>query len=121
MQATVDDLPVELKAGELKLRYAEWGPMAVRHAQVPAGVDMSPVLEGLPDDRCPSPHWGIVLKGSIHLRHADGTEETTRAGQLYYWPAGHTAWTDEDAVFVEFGPVEPMRQFGEHAKRKVGG
>lgn len=121
MQSTVDDLPIEAQAGELELRYAEWGPMAVRHVQVPAGVDMSPVLEGLPDDRCPSPHWGMVLKGSIHLRHADGTEETTRAGQLYYWPAGHTAWTDEDVVFVEIGPVEPMRQFGEHAKRKVGG
>lgn len=121
MQAAVDDLPVEIQAGELTLRYAEWGTMAVRHAEVPAGVDMSPVLEGLPDDRCPSPHWGIVLKGSIHLRHADGTEETTRAGQLYYWPAGHTAWTDEDAAFVEFGPVKPMRQFSEHAKRKVGG
>jgi len=121
MQSAVDDLPVEVEAGELKLRYAEWGAMAVRHAQVPAGADMSPILEGLPDDRCPSPHWGIVLKGSIHLRHADGTEETTRAGQLYHWPAGHTAWTDEDAVFVEFGPVEPMRQFSEHAKLKVGG
>jgi len=121
MQAAVKDLPVELQAGELLLRYAEWGPMAVRHAHVPAGVDMAPVLEGLPDDRCPSPHWGIVLKGSIHLRHADGAAETTRAGELYYWPAGHTAWTDEETEFVEFGPVEPMRQFSEHAKEKVGG
>ena len=121
MYATIEDLPVELQAGELTLRYAEWGPMAVRHARVPAGVDMAPVLEGLPGDRCPSPHWGIVLKGSIHLRHADGTEETISAGQLYYWPAGHTAWTDEDAAFVEFGPVEPMRQFGAHAQRKIQG
>jgi len=121
MQAAVKDLPVELQAGELLLRYAEWGPMAVRHAHVPAGVDMAPVLEGLPGNRCPSPHWGIVLKGSIHLRHADGAAETTRAGELYYWPAGHTAWTDEDTEFVEFGPVKPMRQFSEHAKGKVGG
>ena len=121
MRASVDDLAVELQAGELQLRYAEWGPMAIRHAQVPAGTDMSPVLEGLPGDRCPSPHWGIVLKGSIHLGHADGAKETVRAGEMYYWPAGHTAWTDEDVVFLEVGPVEPMRQFGQHAKQKLGG
>lgn len=120
MRAAVDDLPIEVQAGALTLRYAEWGPMAVRHATVPAGSDMAPVLEGLPNDRCPSPHWGIVLEGSIHLRHADGTQETIEAGELYYWPAGHTAWTDEDAVFLEVGPIEPMRQFGEHAKAKVG-
>jgi hypothetical protein len=120
MRAAAEELELELQAGDLRLRYAEWGPMAVRHAEVPAGTDMSPVLEGLPDDRCPSPHWGIVMRGSIHLRHADGSEETTRAGQLYYWPGGHTAWTDEDAEFVEFGPIEPMRQFGRHAKQKVG-
>ena len=119
MQATMDQLPIEIAAGELELRYAEWGAMAVRHARVPAGTDMAPVLQGLPGDRCPSPHWGIVLQGSIHLLHADGTEETTAAGQLYHWPAGHTAWTDEEVVFVEFGPVEPMRQFGRHAKLKV--
>lgn len=121
MRQTIDDLPVELHQGELTTHYAEWGEMAVRHLQVPADTDMSPILEGLPNDRCPSPHWGMVLKGSVHLRHADGTEETTRAGELFYWPAGHTAWTDEDAVFVEIGPVGPMRQFSEHAMKKLGG
>lgn len=121
MRATVDELPIEVQAGALELRYVEWGPMAIRHAKVPSGTDMSPLLEGLPGDRCPSPHWGIVLKGSIHLRHHDGAEETVRAGEMYYWPAGHTAWTDEEVVFLEVGPVEPMRQFSEHARQKVGG
>jgi hypothetical protein len=121
MRQAMDEFPVELESGGLRTRYAEWGDMAVRHAQVPTGTDMSPVLEGLPDDRCPSPHWGIVLKGSIHLQYADGTEETTRAGELFYWPAGHTAWTDEDVEFLEIGPVGPMRQFSEHARQKLAG
>jgi hypothetical protein len=120
MRASLQDMPLELEAGQLVLRLVEWGPMAVRHAAVPGGTDMSPVLEGLPGDRCPSPHWGIVLKGSVHLRHADGDEEVTRAGDVYYWPAGHTAWTDEDAEFVEIGPLEPMRQFSRHARAKIG-
>lgn len=116
MGYAIEDLPIEVKQGDLVTRYAEWGDMAVRHAQVPAGTDFTPVLAGLPGDRCPSPHWGIVLEGSLHLIHADGTEETTRSGELYYWPAGHTAWTDESTVFIEIGPVGPMRQFSEHAK-----
>lgn len=120
MGSRIEALPVEIEQGDLVTRYAEWDEMAVRHARVPAGTDFGPVLAGLPDDRCPSPHWGIVLEGSIHLLHADGSEETARAGELYHWPAGHTAWTDEDTVFIEFGPVAPMRQFGEHAKGVVG-
>lgn len=120
MATSIEDLPVEIAHGELETRYIEYGDMAIRHARVPAGTDMTPVLEGLPDDRCPSPHWGIVLKGSIRLQHADGSEETARAGEVYYWPAGHTAMTEEGAVFIEVGPVGPMREFGEHAKKVLG-
>lgn len=120
MKSHPENLPIELKAGELITRYVEWGDMAVRHASVPAGTDMGPVLEGLPGDRCPSDHWGIVLEGSLRLTHADGTDEITRAGELYYWPAGHTAVSDDGAVFIEVGPVEAMRAFGDHAKTKLG-
>jgi hypothetical protein len=45
---------------------------------------------------CQCPHWGTVLKGSINVRYADGREETVRAGDVYYWPPGHTVWVDED-------------------------
>jgi hypothetical protein len=117
MGTRFEDLPIEISQGELETRYAEWGDMAVRYAQVPAGTDFGPVLAGLPGDRCPSPHWGVVLEGEITLTHADGSEETARAGELYYWPAGHTAVTSEATTFVEVGPVGPMRQFSEHAKK----
>lgn len=120
MGTPIENLPVELAAGDLETRYAEFGDMAVRHARVPAGTDMTPVLQGLPGDRCPSPHWGIVLEGSLRVHHADGSQEIARAGEIYYWPAGHTADTDEDVVFIEVGPVAPMRQFSEHAKRVLG-
>lgn len=119
MNLPLGELPLELEAGDLVTRYVEWGEMAVRLARVPAGTDMSPVLEGLPGDRCPSHHWGVVLEGSIHLVHGDGTTEHARAGTAYYWPAGHTAWTDEDVLFLEVGPAAAMRQFSEHAKAKL--
>ncbi|MEX0834852.1 MAG: hypothetical protein WD010_02085 [Nitriliruptor sp.] len=118
MKEALADLPIELKQGELVTRYVEWGDMGVRYARVPAGTDMSPVLEGLPGDRCPSHHWGIVLEGAITILDQDGAEETTSAGEAYYWPAGHTASTLVDTVFLEVGPVETMRQFSEHAKAK---
>ena len=120
MATAITDLSVELSAGELETRYVEMGEMAIRHARVPAGTDLTPVLKGLPGDRCPSPHWGIVLEGSMLLQHADGSEEKASAGEVYYWPAGHTARTDDGAVFIEVGPVGPMREFGDHAKKVMG-
>lgn len=112
MNVDLDSVPIEISQGELVTRYAEWGEMAIRYARLPAGTDMSPVLAG---DRCPSPHWGIVLEGTIHLEHADGTTEKAEAGHAYHWPAGHTAWTTEPVAFLEVGPVAEMRQFSEHA------
>jgi hypothetical protein len=120
MATNIEDMPIEVAQGDLVTRYLELDDMALRHVRLPAGTDMAPVLQGLPEDRCPSPHWGLVLEGSISMRHADGTEETVREGQVYHWPAGHTGSTDDGVVFLEVGPVEAMRQFSEHAKRVLG-
>lgn len=116
MATPISELPVEVAQGDLETRYAEMGELAIRHVRLPAGTDMGPVLQGLPGDRCPSPHWGIVLEGSITIEHADGSLETARAGEVYHWPAGHTGTTSEACVFLEVGPVAEMRAFSEHAK-----
>ena len=120
MATPIQDLPVEVAQGDLETRYVELGDMAIRHARIPAGTDFGPVLQGLPGDRCPSPHWGIVLEGSIRLEHADGSVEDVGAGEVYYWPSGHTATSSAGAVFIEVGPVGPMREFHEHAQRVFG-
>ena len=117
MSVRIENLPIEVSQGELVTRYAEYGDMAIRHATLPAGTDMGPVLQGLPGDRCPSEHWGIVLDGSIEITHADGTQELVSAGELYHWPAGHTGVSKEGVTFVEIGPVAEMRAFSEHAKK----
>ena len=120
MNGALDDLPLEIRAGDLVTRYAEWGDMAVRFARVPAGTDMGPVLEGLPGDRCPSPHWGVVLdrRGARHRRRRRGDRDPRGRGLLL--AGGHTARMDEDTSFVEIGPVAAMRQFSEHARAKLG-
>ena len=117
MATPIVDMPVEVAQGDLETRYLELGDMAIRHARVPAGTDFGPVLQGLPHDRCPSPHWGIVLEGSIRLEHADGTVETASSGEVYPWPAGHTATSPDGVVFLEIGPTSPMRDFHDHAVR----
>ncbi|ATG51220.1 hypothetical protein CFK38_06535 [Brachybacterium vulturis] len=116
MSIHLDDMPVEIDQGDLQTRYLELGGMSIRYVRVPAGADMAPLLKGLPDDRCPSPHWGIVLTGALNVVHGDGSTETATAGSVYYWPPGHTATTEEPAEFIEVGPVEEMRQFYQHVR-----
>ena len=120
MALNVDELPIELSAGDLQTRYIELGDMAVRWANVPAGGDMAPLLAGLPGDRCPSPHWGVVLEGEIDITHSDGRTEHVATGQVYHWPAGHTGVTSTGITFIEVGPVTPMQQFGTNARRVLG-
>lgn len=117
--ATWRELPDELGVDELVSRGEEWGKLRVRYIEFPAGVDVTPMLQGLPGDLCTCPHWGYVLDGSIHLRYADGTEEVTKAGDLYYWPAPHTAWTEAPVKFIEFSPAEEMARVLSHVKAKL--
>lgn len=117
MSISVENLPIEVQQGELVTRYAEFGEMAIRHATLPAGTDMGPVLAGLPGGRCPSPHWGMVLSGSIEITHADGSTELASAGELYHWAEGHTGVSKDGVTFIEIGPTVPMRAFSDHAKQ----
>ena len=119
MRATTEELPIEMQAGDIETRGADWGGQVVRHLDLPAGTDFTPLLQGLPGDVCPCPHWGYVLEGSITLRFADGREETTRAGELYHWPAGHTGWTDDGVTFVEFSPAAELQPVLAHLSAKM--
>ena len=51
-------------------------------------IDGTPLLKGLPGDRCQCPHWGYVLKGRLTYRFADH-EEVFEAGDAFYLPPGH--------------------------------
>jgi hypothetical protein len=121
MHVAVEQIPLEMKVDEIETRGVEWGEQLVRHVDLPPGVDFTPLFVGLPGDLCQCPHWGYVLSGSIKLRYADGTEETTRAGEAYYWPAGHTGWTDEGVTFLEVSPTDGLRPVLEHLASQLTG
>jgi len=120
MHASISEIPVEMQLGDITTRGADWGDLTVRTLDLPPGTDFRPLLAGLPEDRCACPHWGYVISGSITVRYADGTEETSSAGDLYYWPGGHTGWTDEGVVFLEYSPAKEIAPVLSHIASKVG-
>jgi hypothetical protein len=114
MHASENEIDIEVQVGEITTRGVEWGGQAVRHLTLPPGTDFRPLFVGLPGDACQSAHWGYVIEGSVCVEYADGTRETTRAGEVYYWPGGHTGWTDEGVVFVEFSVADEITPVLEH-------
>lgn len=115
------ELPVRLEVGEICFQGHNWGEMNVARVRFPKGADATPLLEGLPDNLCQCPHWGTVLKGSITVSYADGSEETVNAGEVYYWPPGHTIRINEEYEAVEFSPSGPMDELMGHLASKLSG
>jgi hypothetical protein len=85
-----------------------------------AGVDTTPLFEGLDGGVCDCPHWGFVLKGRITTTDTNGTRETVNANDLFYWPPGHNVRVDEDAEIVMFSPQREHTLVIDHMRNKVG-
>ncbi len=82
--------------------------------QLPAGTDFCAFLKGLPHDHCQCPHWGYVLEGRIQVGYQDGGAETVEAGDLYYWPPGHTIAVETDTKYIEFSPSSQLNEVLDH-------
>lgn len=120
MKENKEKLPVFMEGpGTIMRQIAGYGGMKVAYNEVPAGTDFTPLLKGLDNDSCHCPHWGYVIEGAIKLIYDDGAEEVTRAGDVYYWPAGHTAIVVEDLKFVEFSPEKEFNEVMAHITRKM--
>jgi hypothetical protein len=75
-----------------------------------ADQDPAPLFRGLPDDHCQCPHWGVVVKGSLTYRYADGTSETMAAGDAYYARPGHLPLFTEGTETIEFSPTDGLQE-----------
>jgi len=62
---------------------------------------IKPVVGG---DSCQAHHVGVIVSGTMHVRHDDGTETDTATGTAYVIEPGHDAWVvgDEPVVAYEF-------------------
>ena len=96
-----------------------YGKLSAEYFTLSAGVDTTPLFQGLEGNLCQCPHWGFVLSGRITTTDAVGTQETVHASDLFYWPPGHNVRVDEDAEIVMFSPQDEHSQVIDHMIEKV--
>jgi hypothetical protein len=95
--------------GVVEDRHADLDGYAVSFVTFRDDIDATPLLKGLPDDRCQCPHWGYVVKGRMTMRFGD-REEIFEAGDAFYSPPGHVPVSHEPGTeIVQFSPSEELR------------
>lgn len=126
MHIAKHDVPVKITApgatARQQLDFGDatgYGKMSGEYFSLPAGMDISPLLQGLEGDLCQAPHWGYVIAGKLTTTYADGSQEATSANDLFYWPPGHTVKVEEDAEFILFSPQHEHTAVMNHMIRKM--
>jgi Cupin len=98
----------------------EFGPVTDRSDQLEGymvnftsfreDIDATPLMKGLPDDRCQCPHWGYVVNGRMTFHYAD-REEIFEVGDAFYTPPGHVqVGTAPGTEVVMFSPAEELKR-----------
>jgi len=73
-------------------------------------IDATPLLKGLPDDRCQCPHWGYVITGKLTMRFADH-EEVYETGDAWYAPPGHVPIKHQPGTeIIQFSPTAQLSE-----------
>ena len=110
--ANVEDI------GPVEDRYEEIGDRSINFVTFRQDIDGTPLLKGLPDDRCQCVHEGYVFSGRMTFRFADH-DETYEAGDAFYVPPGHAPLAEAGTEVVMFSPVEDMRAVSEAMARNA--
>jgi hypothetical protein len=104
--------PVEDRSGELE-------GYTVNFVTFKQDVDATPLLKGLPDDRCQCPHWGYVVSGAMTMRFPD-REEIYKAGDAFYVAPGHVPVKHEPGTeIVQFSPADELAKTEEAMSRNM--
>ena len=91
-------------------RHGEVDGYTVNFVEFRQDMDQTPMLKGLPDDRCQCPHWGYVFKGKLTFRFADH-DEVFEAGDAFYLPPGHIGVQNEPgSEYVQFSPTKELKE-----------
>jgi len=72
MRIAKQDIPVRINVpgavARQKLNFGDaagYGKISGEYFSLGAGTDIAPLLQGLENDLCQSPHWGYVLQGEL--------------------------------------------------------
>lgn len=109
----LDELPIVIEDGPLQVRLRDEEGFMVGYVRLPAGADLRPATKGLPDDLCPCPHWGYMIKGTVRMHTTDGHQDFA-AGEAFYWGPGHAPEALEDCEYVDFSPTDKFQPVVDH-------
>ena len=59
--------------------------------------------------------------GAVTVTYGDGSEESVKGGDLFYWPPGHSIRVGEDAEIVLFSPQHEHTDVMDHINAKLAG
>ena len=118
------DIPARLKVpGAVARQLPDFGtpqgPLGAEYFSLAAGTDMAPLLQGLAHDTCHAPHWDYLISGQVEVDYAGGRRERCVAGDLFYWPAGHSLRVNSDAELIMFSPQAEHSEVIEHIRSKL--
>jgi len=126
MKIAKEDVPVKINSpvaiARQKTEFGDstgYGKISGEFFTLKKGTDISPLLHGLKDNMCQTPHWGYVLDGNIKVVYTNGSEETVVAGDLFYWPPGHTVIALDDSNMILFSPQEEHSHVIDHIVHKM--
>ena len=126
MRVQKDDVDVQMAIPGATLRQrmdfgdaTGLGKISAEYFSLAAGVDTTPLFQGLEGNACQCPHWGYVIKGVITTTDATGKQETVHANDLFYWPTGHNVRVVEDAEIIMFSPQREHTHVIDHMREKV--
>lgn len=128
MRVSKDNVDVRLQVPGVTLRQrmdfgdaSGLGRISAEYFTLAAGVDTTPLFQGLAGNQCQCPHWGFVLRGQITTTDAAGAQETVRTNDLFYWPPGHNVRVDADAEIIMFSPQHEHSHVIDHLIQKTRG
>jgi hypothetical protein len=128
MRTAKEDVPVRMQIPGAVIRQrmdfgdaTGLGKISGEYFTLSAGVDTTPLFQGLEGNMCQCPHWGYVLCGQLTTTDAEGAQETVQASDLFYWPPGHNVRVDADAEIVMFSPQHQHSHVIDHMIKKVQG
>lgn len=98
-----------------------FGKISGEYFTLSAGVDTTPLFQGLEGNLCQCPHWGFVLRGQLTITYSEGPQETVKTNDLFFWPPGHNVKVDADAEIIMFSPQHEHSHVIDHMIMKVKG
>lgn len=128
MRIAKEDVPVKIDSpgaiARQQINFGDaggYGKMGGEYFSLAEGTDITPLLHGLEGNLCQSPHWGYLMEGRLVVTYSDNSADTVTAGDLFYWPPGHTVRAEKKSEIILFSPEHEHGLVMDHLQKKISG